>query len=356
MDDGSWIDAGVIPAGSPSCRSLAIVGAFGGTHIAGALKRAATKLALETITFDVADAAGRIRLLRLLTWHLAGRRPPYLDRFSAKVLAGCVRPSSRILIATGAAPLTRAALHVLRARGITTINYSTDDPWNPVMRAGWYLRALSEYGVVFTPRRANIENFRAMGCQDVRYLPFGYDETLCRPPEAPVEGVGHDILFVGGADEDRADFMTAFIQSGQAPSPTLVGGYWERYAAMRPLTLGQKPPDTVAALTVAAKVNLCLVRRANRDGHVMRSFEIAALGGCMLAEDTAEHREIFGPDGETVVYFHTPQEAAARARLLLADPALRHRLAAAVQARITRNGHTYRDRLRAMLTATAQDP
>ena len=26
----------------------------------------------------------------------------------------------------------------------------------------------------------------------------------------------------------------------------------------------------------------------------------------MLAEDTAEHRELFGPDGEAVVYFRNP--------------------------------------------------
>ena len=58
----------------------------------------------------------------------------------------------------------------------------------------------------------------------------------------------------------------------------------------------------------------------------MRSFEIAALGGCMLAEDTAEHRQIFGPDGQAVVYFRTPEDAAARARALLADDAERARL------------------------------
>ena len=35
----------------------------------------------------------------------------------------------------------------------------------------------------------------------------------------------------------------------------------------------------------------------------MRSFEIAAVGGCLLAQDIDEHREIFGSEGEAVVYF-----------------------------------------------------
>jgi spore maturation protein CgeB len=42
---------------------------------------------------------------------------------------------------------------------------------------------------------------------------------------------------------------------------------------------------------------------SSRDGHIKRSFEIAAVGGCMLAQDIDEHREIFGSEGEAVVYF-----------------------------------------------------
>ena len=80
----------------------------------------------------------------------------------------------------------------------------------------------------------------------------------------------------------------------QWPPVALVGGYWERYPAFRAQALGIKPPEIIRALTASAKVNFCLVRRANRDGHVMRSFEIAATGGCMVAEDTVKHREIFG--------------------------------------------------------------
>jgi hypothetical protein len=38
-------------------------------------------------------------------------------------------------------------------------------------------------------------------------------------------------------------------------------------------------------LTAAAKVNLCLIHRAHREGHIMRNLEFADLV-CMLAEDT----------------------------------------------------------------------
>jgi spore maturation protein CgeB len=141
--------------------------------------------------------------------------------------------------------------------------------------------------------------------------------------------------------------MEAFMRTG--PPVALCGGYWECYAATRPYALGIKGVEELRGLTAAAKVNLCLVRRANRDGHVMRSFEIAAIGGCMLVEDTDDHRILFGSDREAVVFFKTADEAAERAQALIADAAERARLSASVRTRIKGGAHTYQDRLRLML-------
>lgn len=69
----------------------------------------------------------------------------------------------------------------------------------------------------------------------------------------------------------------------------------------------------------------------------------------MLAEDTEEHREIFGGDGEAVVYFRTPAEAAERSLYLLSNPAERNRLSAAVLTKVGTQKNTYRARLLTML-------
>ena len=335
---------------------LAIVGAYTGTHIGASLARAAALQGIVVTRFDTEGAIPARRLVRAALWHLGGHRPARLGRFSAAVVAGCEEARPALLIATGAAPLTRSALHRLRGMGIACFNYATDDPWNKTMRAPWHLRALPEYDAVFTPRSANLDCFRHIGCAAVHYLPFGYDDELfpgpADPRTAPIcDGPGCDVLFVGGADRDRIAFIAQFLKSGL--SVALVGGYWDRVAAMRRHALGLQPPEMLARLTAAARINLCLVRRANRDGHVMRSFEIAALGGCMLAEDTEEHRALFGPDGEAVVYFRGPDEAAIRARALLADAAERTRLSAAVRRRVVAGRHTYRDRLGAMLAVAS---
>jgi spore maturation protein CgeB len=215
------------------------------------------------------------------------------------------------------------------------------------MRSNWHLRALPLYDLIFSPRRSNIEDFRRLGCGKVHHLSFGYDECLFAGATYSSDVCAHDVLFVGGADHDRVAFMTEFV--GRGLPVAVVGGYWERYPDARMHALGIKPPDVTRALTAAAKVNLCLVRRANRDGHVMRSFEIAAAGGCMLAEDTEEHRELFGPEGEATIYFGNAREAAERARALLCNPSERKRLAATLHRRIVGGAHTYTDRLATIL-------
>jgi spore maturation protein CgeB len=81
----------------------------------------------------------------------------------------------------------------------------------------------------------------------------------------------------------------------------------------------------------------------------MRSFELAAIGACMLVEDTAEHREIFGPPDRAVAYFRTLEDMVQTMRRLLGDPVERGRLASEAHRLIVEGGHTYRDRLRRML-------
>jgi len=85
----------------------------------------------------------------------------------------------------------------------------------------------------------------------------------------------------------------------------------------------------------------------------MRSLEIPAMGGCLLAEDTAEHRVLFGPPGDTAVYFQTIPEMLDKLRWLLSADDERLRLAMTAYGRIRDGRHTYGDRLRTMLDLEA---
>jgi spore maturation protein CgeB len=330
---------------------LLLIGNRGGTNVAACFERAAHQLGIAPTILEARLAMDGSRWVVRFNWWLRSRRPTRLRWFSHQVVAHCQREQPDLLITTGAAPLTREALCIIGTLGIWRVSYLTDDPWNPAHRATWFLDALPEYDTVFSPRRSILEDLHGLGMSAIHYLPFAYDPHLhFSEPPATAEEQEHydaDIVFIGTGDRDRVPLIAALAQ--QQFHISLYGSYWERFRATRLFTHGQADVSILRRATTGARVALCLVRRANRDGHVMRSFEIPAIGACMLVEDTAEHREIFGAEGEAVAYFRTIDEMIAKLRWLLDHDDERRRLAFAAHRRIVDGNHTYRDRLLTIL-------
>jgi spore maturation protein CgeB len=292
---------------------------------------------------------------RRILWWLAGRRPARLAPFSRAVAEAARRWQPDVVITTGIAPVDRETLGVLSRRGIRLVNFLTDDPWNRAHFAPWFLAALPLYDHVWSPRSENIDDLRRAGARQVDYLPFAYNATVhyaeTLDTEADRARYDADVLLVGGADADRVPMVAPMVRAGM--NVALYGGYWHRYRSTRPYAKGWLDAEGGRKATAGARVCLGLVRRANRDGHSMRTFEVPAMRGCLLAERTADHQRLFGPENEAVLYFTTPEEVVDRVRWLLERPGERVRLAAAAHARITAGGHTYRDRLATMLGTEA---
>ena len=327
---------------------LLIVGYSEAGHMGSYLASAAKQLRLEHRIIDARGAEARGRIVSSFHWRLRGGRPARLESFGAQVLETCAAMRPNVVLTTGCAPLDQPQIASLRRGGIRVINYSTDDPWNPALRAPWFLSVLPAYDAVFSARRANLDDFRRLGVRVVHYLPFGYDPQVHRPwPHDGPMGQASDVLFVGGCDGDRLPLIGALIDGGLQLA--LFGGYWNRHSKTRPFWRGIVDQDTIRAASAATRVCLCLVRRANRDDNVMRSFEAAAIGGCILAEDTAAHRELFGTENRAARYFKTSREMVEQAQALVADAEARQRMSAELHRRVIMGRNTYADRLRAML-------
>jgi len=274
-----------------------------------------------------------------------------LKSFSEQLVESCRQFQPRWLLATGISPIGDQALAMIGKFGTLRLNFLTDDPWNLAHRAPWFLKALPHYDHVFSPRRANLEDLRKLGCTGVSYLPFAYAPDIHFPdlPRTDAEQAcfSADVVFAGGADADRVEYMTAIVRAGFKLA--LYGGYWERFPALKLCSRGHADTQTLRKAIGGAKVALCLVRRANRDGHSMRTFEVPAVGACILMEDTEEQREIFGEDGQAVLYFKDVAEMLDKLRWLLTHDGERRRLAQAAHRMVTRAKHTYKDRLLNML-------
>lgn len=327
-------------------QSLLIVGRTGGSHIGGSLERAAKEMQLAAEFCD-SDKAWRYGTFRQkFLWHLGGKRPVALNKFSRLILETCRRLQVKVVISTGMAPVTADALLECRKVGVSCVNFSTDDPFNPKMYAGWFLEALRQYDIVFTPRTSNLGELKRHGCRRVEYLPFGYDPKLFFPISG--ESCESDLFFAGTAEPNRAEYVSAAIRAGL--SVRLYGRYWDCYGTTRAVAQGHADIPTLRKGVAGCKVALCLVRHDNRDGHSMRTFEVPAVGACMLVEDTDEHREIFGVEGANVMYCSTPSEMVSKAKLLLRDSPTRARLRDTVHQLITNGNNKYSDRLRKMLS------
>ncbi len=337
---------------------LAIVGRSGGTNLGSSFLAAAQELGYEALFYNDLAAYSCHRWINALLWRFADRRPAFLNRFEQQLTSDAAMGSFTILISSGIAPISRRCLAELASLGVRSLHFSSDDPWNPSQRSRWFLQSLSAYHYIFTPRQANFEQLQEIAPGRVSILPFGFDRqaTLHHIAELGAQQTNNQVLhaalstsllFVGGADRSRVAFVRLLKQMGVPV--LLVGAYWSRHHDLQVNDLGHQPPIQVARYTQAACVNLILVRKQNRDGHTMRTFEAAALAGCLLVEDTLDHRQLFGPESECVLYFQDALSCAQRFRKLQAQPDLRTQLANAAHQRLWTGHHTYADRLQTML-------
>jgi len=83
----------------------------------------------------------------------------------------------------------------------------------------------------------------------------------------------------------------------------------------------------------------------------MRSFEVAAMGAAVLAEDTEEHRLLYGESGLNVLFFNSVDLLQSQARWLLSHSEEGRKMGERLRRHIIDGGHTYEDRLRTMMAA-----
>jgi len=293
-----------------------------------------------------------IRALSRLSGYRAWRRWRLNQR--AVSLAEAFRPDA--LVVVGGAFMMPAALRRIRERtGAVLVNLATDDPFNPRHRTRAFIEGIPCYDVYATVRRSILADLAGAGARRPVYVRCGYEPAL-HFPEPPATAdersrFGCDACFAGAADQDRYPLFRRLVGAPDI-AVRLYGGFWERDPVLHPFARGFAYGRDYRQALGGAHVALCLVRKANRDGHVMRTYEIPACGAFALADRTDEHLEILEEDREAV-YFTGEDELVDKLRFYLAHPDLRGRIAAAGRARITGGANTWRDRLVELLNLAA---
>lgn len=302
----------------------------------------------EDCAYTVLDKRPARRILAPL---LRGR-PSGRGLLRRRLVRACKNFKPDLLLAIKGAALDAELLQEIRARTASLlVMYSTDHPFNANVCPPGYVAALKYWDVIATPRSSTIPQIRAHCSGDVFHLPFGYD-TCLHHPESPASdseraGYSSDVLFAGGCDRDRIPFLHPLAEL-DGLDVHYYGGYYQFTAALRRRDHGYASGRLYRLALSLTKVALCLVRRANCDGHVMRTFETPACGAFMLAERTDEHMSLFEEDREAA-FFSSPEELLDKAQFYIRHDSARASIARNGYHRVVSQPNTYSDRLSVLL-------
>lgn len=243
------------------------------------------------------------------------------------------------------------------------VNYLLDDPFGgrDGRRFSAYLRAVPQYDLLTVVRQENVEEAYAYGARKVMKVWRSADEVAHAPRELSAEQKKRftsEVVFVGTWMPERSPFMAELIQRGVPLS--IWGNRWQKAPEWPQLAQHWRGPgldndDDYAAAILAAKINLGLLSKGNRDLHTTRSLEIPALGGLFCAERTSEHLELY-EEGQEAVFWKDAAECAEQCLALLADESRRKAIAAAGHARAMANGHYNEQVLSQILNAAFPSP
>ena len=332
-----------------------LVGNGGFFHIGAFFRRALDKLGYEHQFVDEegyfknpGDSFMRkvlSRLTRFLTY----------KRFNQALVKVAISFRPHVLLVVKGAYIHPEVLAEIKSESKTIlVNYATDDPFNPTSSNRDVAAAIPYYDLYLSTKRSILPDLKRARARKAVWLPFGYEPAIHFPerPNSPEETArwASDVVFVGGCDRDRVHFFTPFLNLPDIKLK-LYGGYWDRYPELRPFWQGFALGRDYRLALGGSKVAVGLVRQANRDGSVMRTFEIPACGAFLLAERTEEHLDLF-EEGKEMVCFSSPEEMVDKIRYYLKHNEERQRITEAGYRRVTTGKHTYHDRLVKILKMT----
>lgn len=290
-----------------------------------------------------------VSLVHKLAYWLLGRRPLTYWALNQALLEKARHFRPDVVLVVKGAYISPATLRRIKGdTGASLVNFATDDPFNPAVNTRNLIVSIPLYDLYACQKRAIMDDIRNAGCRSVIYVPVGYKPSFHFPerPATPEEKTHFtsDVVFIGGCDQDRTPYFERLVQAIPDVRLHLYGGYWDRHPILGRYHYGFSLGRSYRLALGGAKIAINLVRRANRDGHVMRTFEIPACGAFMLAERTEEHLELFEEDKEAA-YFGSPEELIEKVHYYLAHDDERECIAEAGHRRIINGANTYRDRL-----------
>ena len=279
-------------------------------------------------------------------YRLADRRSVEWWKFQTELREVLKEMQPSVVLVTGILPLSNGVFEEVERYGGKIVNYLTDDPWNKIHRRRCFLRNIGKYDHIFSTKRDLCAKLIMNGANGSSFLPFAYDPYIHYEPDGKADQ-GPDVVFIGTGAKERLFWLNAVESFGRIEKK-IYGNSWEGV----PVSSWEKRESVIGheycKKVFEAKVILGILRKSNGDLSTDRSYEIGAIGGCGLYQDTDEHRRLL-PSYPDEGFFGDPGELRNRLKALLEDEGLRWELRNAGKKDIRKEENTYGYRLKSIM-------
>lgn len=240
---------------------------------------------------------------------------------------------------------------------IKLLSCSEDDMYAKHNQSLFYRWGLRYYDIVFTTKTYNLTELKSLGAKKTELFLDAYDEKLHHPyalSEEEKKRFNCDVSSIGAFEEDRAMKMLYLAERGI--KIVVWGNGWESWVGKHPNFIVKNEhlfKEDYSKAINATKINLCFLRKINRDEVTSRSVEIPACGGFMIAEKTKRHSDFF-KENEEAIFFETNEELYDLIKKYLADEPARKRIAEAGRQRVIKSGYNHRVQLANILKTVSK--
>ncbi|MCE5170166.1 glycosyltransferase [Paenibacillus profundus] len=282
---------------------------------------------------------------------VAGPRDP--------VAATAVQLRPDLVVALDGMDFPAEQVDEIRAHGIRTALWITDDPYYTSMMAD----IVTHYDYVFTLEANSVPFYQGIGA-NAHYLPFAAFPGQFRPikTRSPLR---QNLTFIGSAYWNRVKSIEPILPQLMKRNIVISGLWWDRLSEFRKyahqIQLGRwMDPQETAASYNGTKIVINM-HRAHDDDSVNqnsanitaaspnpRTFEICSCGTLQLTDVRDDLARFYTP-GEEIETYSSPEEMLDKIDYYLSHEQERREIALRGLARTLRD-HTYANRLNQMLS------
>jgi spore maturation protein CgeB len=283
------------------------------------------------------------------------RRHLHLGRgvaaYNAELLKRAAAWNPEVVWLDAPAQVWPRTVNLLRSSGAMVVNHNTEYVG---FRRYWFrhlLAATALYDAHFVTNNLTAEILTRLGARRVIMGQFSYDPGLHHPmalTEEDTERYRTDAIFVGHWEPRSARLVAQLRRSGLMVS--VYGPNWRRAVrlgdrrSIRPI-YGEEYVKALAG----AKICLCFLSRWNRNQATLRTFEIPASGGFLVADRTPLHSSYF-QEGKEAEFFSSGDELVEKCRHYVVHSDTRVGIARAGHERCIQGSHAHKDEVERLLS------